>query len=137
MSRRIHTTRSDLEQAHRWEYSNPDDKPKAVCNLNNEIARKRRIKRKVSIERSVGAQALPPTDLNSNPIIMCDKSTFVHYPASPDDIRAAMQLLPRGVLDGLCKIELSLGFDVQNADYGEKTDPHTGRIGCEVLANGR
>lgn len=137
MSRSIHTTRRDLEEAHRWDYSETEKQAKLVVGLGEDVSTKRRVKLRVRRERETSGEPLPPTDLDLVPVIVRDTGCHIHYPASAEDVRSVMRLLPRGVLDGLKEIELSLGSDCQEKDddglYQDDPDPHTGRLGPEIL----
>jgi hypothetical protein len=62
-----------------------------------------------------------------------DRGGFVHFPASTDDVREVLRRLPRGVTDGLARIDLRLGALTQEekADSTDLRDPHVGRLGAE------
>lgn len=136
MARSIHTTRRHIEESRRWDVSDSEHRDKLISGLEGETAVKRRVKSRVRRERAVGGELLPPTDIELIPIVVKDNGPCIHYPASADDIRHVMRLLPGGVLDGLNGVELCLGADRQDEDSGfdqDEPDPHTGRIGRETL----
>ena len=92
-------------------------------------------------ERRQKGKPLPPASIDLIPIRIIDRSQYIHYPASPDDIRGLLRILPASLTDGLKAIELCLGkqyktrprkiFDFES-DYS--ADPYTGRIGQEFLS---
>jgi hypothetical protein len=95
---------------------------------------KRAIKSAVREEREAPRRAEPPVDPDAIPIRVLDEGEFVHYPASPDDLRAVMRALPPGTLDGLASVDLSLGASDQprpGSIKGLEGDPFTGRPGRE------
>jgi tetratricopeptide (TPR) repeat protein len=57
----------------------------------------------------------------------------VHFPADEDDVREVLRRLPRGVTDGLARVDLRLGALTQEeqADSTDRRDPHVGRLGSE------
>jgi hypothetical protein len=70
---------------------------------------KRRIKRQVVTERHQFRYDAPPVPVDAIPIRVLDANDWVHHPATPDDIRAVLRLLPVGMVDGLSLIEMRLG----------------------------
>jgi hypothetical protein len=62
-----------------------------------------------------------------------DRGGFVHFPADEEDVREVLRRLPRGVTDGLARVELRLGAETQEEkDHGpDDRDPHVGRAGAE------
>ena len=101
-----------------------------------EFGSKHRVKRAVREERSITPGFVQPVDTDTIPISVRDEGPFVHYPASPDDIRNVMYLLPRGSLDGLRSVELALGSyeqDEPTETDGASPDPYVGRVSHEIL----
>lgn len=136
MSRSIHTTRHNIEEMKCWNFSDSERRKRLIVELEEQAAIKRRTKRRVKEDRSCFEMPLQPVDVEQIPIVVNDTGKYIHYPASPDDIRSVMRLLPIGVMDGASRIELCLGADYQNIEsslYNDNEDPYTGRIGCEVL----
>lgn len=130
MSRSIHETRRDLSEALR-----DGADAKRVEYLRAQLATKRRIKERSQEERR--SSAVEPGGVEAVPVCVRDTGPFLHYPASIDDIRAVMRLLPRGALDGLATVELCSGIAYQRGftkthTYSEP-DPHVGRYGYETL----
>lgn len=130
MSRSIHETRRDLSEALR-----DGADAKRVEYLRTQLATKRRIKERSQEERR--SSAVEPGGVEAVPVCVRDTGPFLHYPASIDDIRAVMRLLPRGALDGLATVELCSGIAYQRGftkthTYSEP-DPHVGRYGYETL----
>lgn len=143
MSRSIHETRKMLRDAHREEMADFAKKEKRLGDLRNKLERKRKIKGQIRSERK-GERMLASeeilietTDPASIPIIVEDEGEFVHYPASPDDLRAVMRRLPCGVCGGLSKIVLCLGKGGTTNNPDEfrnlEPDPYTKRLGGEIF----
>jgi hypothetical protein len=117
MSRSEHATRRDPRD--------PDD-----------LDRKRRIKALVAEERLRPKSAPAMLGADSVAITIEDHhGPFVHYPASIDDLRAVIARLPVGVINGITRIELSLGrAPAEHAgEEADPVDPLIGRAGIEVV----
>ena len=137
MARSIHTTRRDQETLHRTDFADPERKAEQMRQVQQGRATKRTIKAQVAEQRRTAPTA-PPTNPDALPIFVQDAGAFVHYPAGPEDLKAVMARLPRGVLDGVRSITLSLGADAQRDENGHvpdylDRDPFTGRAGYETL----
>lgn len=90
----------------------------------------------VKYERRMSVPAPAPTDINTIPISRRDESEFVHHGASPEDIRAILNVLPESVRLGISRIQLSLGkayMDERADEFGGKRDPFTKRLSSEVF----
>ena len=139
MSRSIHTKRKDIDDIRKWEYADPDVHNTEARKLRADIRRKRRVKRQVKGQRCADDAIVVSAEVEAVPITVLDTGQFVHYPASPDDIKNIMSLLPGGSLDKLSKIELCLGLEYLNDstvfkfESGDEPDPLTGRIGHEMI----
>jgi hypothetical protein len=136
MARSIHATRRDRETLHRTDFADPERKAEQAKQIRQALTTKRTIKAQVAEQRQ--AQPMPPTGLDVLPIFVHNAGAFVHFPAGPEDLRAVMARLPRGVLDGTGAITLSLGTDAQRDENGQfpdylDRDPFTGRTGYETL----
>src|SRR5262249_55550943 len=102
------------------------------------LARKRTVKEQVRQRR--GPCPLPevPVDTASIPVEVRDPRASLHHRASAEDVRAVLQLLPPGTLDGLSRVVLCLGAEYQRdlveaeARYAEP-DPLLGRLGSDSL----
>ena len=132
MSRSHHTTRRNLGMAARFDEADLKKKAARIEELQKDLAAKRAVKRHVRKERQRKVQ-LPPTPIDSIPIGVKNSSPFVHFPASPDDLRALLERLPAGLVDGLTEIELSLGEKCQRRRLDEfcadpEPDPLVGRV---------
>lgn len=130
MSRSIHETRRDLSEAVR-----DGADAERVKHLRAQLATKRRIK-----EQALEGQRSPADESGSVeaiPVCVRDTGPYLHYPASVEDVRAVMQLLPKGALDGLATVELCSGITYQRGLAKTHTysapDPHVGRHGYETL----
>lgn len=136
MSRSIHTTRRGIEEAKKADYADREVRAAEIAKLRKQLATKRRTKSKVDTERRRGDDEGLHSPIESIPIQVCDEGEFVHFPASADDLRAVMQTLPTGVVDGLTFITLCLGAEPQMEPHGERLcepDPLVGRRGYEEL----
>ena len=124
MARSIHTTRRDLEL----------DDPSLRERVEQDLDRKRRIKRWVHRERR--AVPVPSPTADAIPLRVTDAHPYLHYPASPADLRAVLERLPAGTSTGLATIELCLGADAQHDTSAgtPEPDPHTGRPGLMRLS---
>jgi tetratricopeptide (TPR) repeat protein len=137
MSRSIHRTRRDLEEVRRSDFADAQEHEALLEQIDDQLEKKRRIKDEIWEERQRGDMLLPPTPVEAIPILVQDEDEFVHYPASPEDIRAVMRRLPVGVMDGIQSITLCLGMDRQEdeaepAETEKECDPFTGRVGGEL-----
>lgn len=135
----IHTNRKDIIELTRWKYADPEVRRAQAQELWADIRRKRRTKRQVKGERAAENGLIVASEVESIPVSVSDAGQFVHFPASSDDIRNVMRLLPRGLLDGLVGIELCLGAEYQrdpsvyDLEDGYEPDPLVGRIGDQML----
>lgn len=141
MSRSIHATRRQLEEARRSRYAQPMRRQARIDHINALLDRKRAIKAEVWNGRRHAPLLEAPIDVGHIPIHVYDQHAYVHYPASVEDVRAVMQRLPAGTLDGIARIELCLGKHYQwkglaseDAPFGlDAPDPLVGRWGVEIL----
>ena len=68
------------------------------------------------------------------PIRIRDTSPCIHFPASEEDVRAVLGLLPPGSSDGLAAVEFGLGAETnEEEDSPDEPDPLVGRLGTTVL----
>lgn len=134
MSRSIHTTHRDLEDQKRFINADKDK----IQKLYEKISKKRRLKNQEKSRRLNEKYNVPAVSPEGIPIFIVDEGENIHYPASPDDLRAILHCLP-GVYDGISEIRLSLGKNEQEksgqADGNEwlSPDPYTGRLGDEII----
>lgn len=99
---------------------------------------KQRIKWAVREERRIAPGPRHPVDPDTIPIRVFDEGPYVHFPASVEDIRAVMCLLPPGSLDGVALVDCCLGEYDQSEPSGDDPDgptpdPLVGRYGYEML----
>lgn len=137
MSRSHHTTRRHLQKAVQFDESDAKKKVAKIEELQKELARKRTAKAQVKKERH-GRADLPPTSIDVIPIQVRNASSLVHFPASPEDLRAVLKTMPAGMADGLTEVELSLGEKCQRRYLDEccaepEPDPLVGRPGYQRL----
>jgi tetratricopeptide (TPR) repeat protein len=140
MSRSIHSTYNDYGREKRSRYATPEAREERLEALRQEIRKKRRVKRRVGQGRGAPPWAdLPPVAAEAVPIRVVEEGPWVHYPASPDDLRAVMRRLPAGVLTGLSGVRLCLGSKHQEKGLSPEEraragrDPLVGRVGYENL----
>jgi tetratricopeptide (TPR) repeat protein len=136
MSRRIHRTRRDYDEAKERVYADAEERAAHLEQILEDLSTKRRIKGQVQAERRRGDEPLPPTAPETIPVQVREQGEYVQYPASVEDIRAVMCRLPAGVLDGLHSVELCLGLEDQQRGperWVEEpdVDPFVGRLGVE------
>ena len=121
-------------EVERADYADKEKQAALLEQLYEELGKKRRIKEQVKAERHrqpAPASLIAPEAI---PIRVLDEGEFIHYPASPDDLRAIMNLLPKGVINGISSIDLCLGAEyiAENCDDRDPDpDPLTGRLSSE------
>ena len=136
MSRSIHTTRRDIGELVKQDLSDPKAKAEALVEAMRQLKRKRRIKQQVSAERTLPAPPLTGTATATIPIEVLDEGPFVHHAASAEDIRAVLGALPKAAVEGITRIQLSLGkeyMDERTDDELGTRDPFTGRLSSTVF----
>ncbi|MEN6625706.1 MAG: hypothetical protein ABFD69_05695 [Candidatus Sumerlaeia bacterium] len=134
MSRSIHQTRKMLSEIMKYDFGDNQHVRREKLLAKADLERKRRIKSRVKLERGDVSEPVPPTPIDQIPIIVRDEGPFVHYPATPDDIRAIMHRLPPGSCDKLRNIEFTLdrsgdepSYMIDKNDIGPP-DPYIGRF---------
>lgn len=141
MSRSIHATRRQLEEARQSTYAQPMRRHARIEQISASLDRKRAIKAQVWQGRRHPLTLAVPIDVEHIPIHIYDQHDTVHYPASVEDIRAVIRRLPAGTLDGVGCIKLCLGahyqrkaLDDEDASGGpDEPDPFVGRLGIEIF----
>jgi hypothetical protein len=87
-----------------------------------------RLVKRLVVEGRRRPRGLPhPAPAYSVPIVIAHSGRYVHYPTSPDDLRAVLSRLPLGVADGVAKIELLLP-DAAEERTSKEIDPFIGRL---------
>lgn len=130
MSRSVHVTRKMLAEIMKYDFGENwrgrAEKSKAKARLE----KKRRIKSSVMVERDDASDPAPPTPIDQIPIVMRDEGPFVHYPATPGDVRALMRRLPPGSCDKLQGVEFTIDrYDHDSDDDADgPIDPFIGRF---------
>ncbi len=137
MSRSHHTTRRHLKEAKRSDFSDAKRKSAEVERLEGRLKAKRRTKALARYHRRT-REIAPATPVETIAIAVTCDHPFAHFPASPEDLRAVLRLLPPGIADGLRAVELGLGEAAQKPPEGPletelERDPFLGRGGYESL----
>lgn len=135
MSRSIHATRKEVTELEETEFARRDDRDAALARARDRLEQKRRIKEAVRHERINAAAGTTPVE--TVPVVVTETGEHVRHGASVEDVRAVLRRLPRGVVDGLTRVELQLGAEYQVAREREDPvladpDPLVGRLGYET-----
>ncbi len=138
MARSIHTTRRSARRLQRTEFSDVEAKEKLLTKAEEELDRKRLIKRQVRSERKQPAPPLAGTPTETIPVEILDVGPYVHHGLTEEDVRAMLAQLPAQASEGISRIQLCLGTEylkerrlAGKLPYGEP-DPLTGRLGIKL-----
>lgn len=138
MSRSIHTTRKHLHELEGADFASREERQRRVDHARQALVRKGAVKSQVLGSRTPRHMLEAPSGVESIPVEVRDEGEFVHYPASAEDVRAVLRLLPPGTLDGLNRVVQCLGAEYQQEfveaeeGYGGP-DPLLGRLGSDSL----
>jgi hypothetical protein len=134
LSRSIHATRRELEEARLNSYREAKVQEIETKRIEKALEQKRIVKQRILSARDSDQ---PPLGYASPvPIYILDEGPYVHHATSAPDISALEQLLPAGILEGLSEIVFSLGLKIQEDREDTNLydpDPWTGRRGSEIL----
>jgi hypothetical protein len=134
LSRSIHATRRDLEEARLNSYRDEKVQETETKRIEKALGQKRIVKQRILSARNSGQ---PPVGYATPvPVNIFDESPYVHHATSAADISAIERLLPAGILEGLSEIVFSLGREVQEKRDDTRhydPDPWTGRRGSEIF----
>lgn len=133
MSRSIHATWREYARLSAEDFSRPERKREELRALRASLRRKRRIKLAVLSGRALAGEG-GAGDAALVPIQARDGGPYVHHLAGEDNVRQVLLRLPRGVADGLRRVELRLGALSQPRGEeagGAEPDPLTGRVGYD------
>jgi tetratricopeptide (TPR) repeat protein len=140
MSRSIHANRRTYLDEKRLDYSDKWLHRARLAEIARASRKKRRIKTLVSEERRRPEMpAMTPVSPDTVSILLVDDDEHIFFPASPEDFRRVLQLLPQGVLDGVSEIRLHSGQAEFDEDAGQaerrtgQRDPWLGRLGSEII----
>lgn len=134
MSRSIHETRKMLDEIKKYDFGDNWRGRHEKRVIQNRLEIKRGIKSCVKLERNDVGEPAPPTPLDQIPIVVRDEGPYVHYPATPEDVRALMHRLPPGSCDKLRSVEFTLERSDDGPDYRipkdviGSVDPYIGRF---------
>jgi tetratricopeptide (TPR) repeat protein len=139
MSRSLHTTRRQLYELRRAQFASAAEQQQRLDHARQLLVRKRTVKEQVRRRRVSYYRPDAPAGTASIPVEVRDQhAADVHYPACTEDVRAVLELLPPGTLDGVSRVVLCLGAEYQRdlvearREYGEP-DPLLGRFGFASL----
>lgn len=127
MSRSIHATRASLARL----LAAGDARAEAAERERRALERKRGMKHGAAIGRCPRERG--HTAPETIPVVVHRAEPHAHFPAGEEDVRELLRRLPRGVADGLARVEMRLGREVQAETAerdpgGEEADPLTGRL---------
>jgi tetratricopeptide (TPR) repeat protein len=133
MSRSIHTTWKEYWEKQRYQYSDHEQQANELEQMRQALIRKRAIKRQRKSERKLSVPDILPKAVGETVHIeVCDQGEYVHYPLTESDLRALLEILPPGIINGLASITFCLGKEyMKEYEQGNPDpilDPYTGRI---------
>lgn len=115
------------------DYANQAERSKKIQSVAEELSKKRAIKAQIRFARhQTQMHMIQPLAADLIPIDAYEQSGWIHYPASEQDVRAVLRLLPPGELNGITRIVFRLGEDAQPEEKG-RPDPLVGRTGIDIL----
>ena len=133
MARSIHITWKEYWEKQRFEYADREQQAQELDNMRKALIRKQVIKRQRKVEKNplVTAPLSPSPDQHVY-IEVKDQGEYIHYPLTPDDVKACLETLPAGTTFGLHTITFCLGKkymkEVAEDHPDQAVDPYTGRI---------
>ena len=130
MSRSIHATRSSLARLQAQDVTREEVRDGAVERERRALDRKRGMKHGAAGRRPRERGHTAPETI---PVVVHREGPHAHFPAGEEDVRELLRRLPRGVTDGLARVEMRLGRETQaeraaSEPGGEEPDPFTGRL---------
>jgi tetratricopeptide (TPR) repeat protein len=133
MSRSIHTTWKEYWEKQRYQYSDHEQQANELEQMRQALIRKRAIKRQRKSERKLSVPDILPKAVGETVHIeVRDQGEYVHYPLTESDLRALLEILPPGIINGLASITFCLGKEyMKEYEQGNPDpilDPYTGRI---------
>jgi hypothetical protein len=132
MARSIHDTWGVLERAKRDQWSD-DAVPEAiVAEMKENLRRQRAIRESEKRLRKQGGTPPQPVFSETIPIFLDAPAPHLVHPASEEDIRTLLSMLPPGSLDGLQGIHLALDHEEARGARAVR-DPFTGRLRREAI----
>jgi len=131
VTRSIHETRRDLQQARLWDYRELDQHEDRVAIVQDRLALKRRYKRRMSEARALPETADFPVPLE---VVTEDARAHVHHPLTEDDIRQLLERFPANVRSTVRRISLRVGLGEATHDENpdKEVDGLIGRYGYEL-----
>lgn len=139
MSRSYHVTRKSVKDAHKIASCNSNPVfTEEHERLEEQYSTKRRTKRHAKEERKTPDLQQRVDTVDTLPIEIADKSKYLHYPVTEQDVRTLLRLMPQGLTDGLSKITFCLGKQHQSSPedplYAEpEKDPYFNRISYSIV----
>ena len=101
MARSIHITWKEYWEKQRFEYADREQQAQELDNMRKALIRKQVIKRQRKVEKNplVTAPLSPSPDQHVY-IEVKDQGEYIHYPLTPDDVKACLEALPAGTTFG-------------------------------------
>lgn len=133
MARSIHITWKEYWEKQRFEYADREQQAQELDNMRKALIRKQAIKRQRKVEKTpLVSTPFSPTPDQHVCIEVKDQGEYIHYPLTPDDVKACLETLPAGTTFGLHTITFCLGKkymkEVAEDHPDQAVDPYTGRI---------
>ncbi len=108
MARSIHTTWLELDELKRWQYSDSEKHSREIETLRNDLRKKSLIKSRGNGKSRKTAQKTIGTSVDLIEVVVRQGLPQLKLPASPEDFKGVFTRLPKGVIDGLIRIDLGL-----------------------------
>lgn len=132
MSRSIHDTWGEMERVKASEWADPEIPEALLAELRQNGQNQLAIREGERQRRRRGDMAPPHVDPARLPILTFDEGPHVFHPADEEDVRAILERLPPGSLDGLTAVELRLDGRPFRGEEAVR-NPYTGGVAHESL----
>src|SRR5262245_40446125 len=130
MGRTIHDTWGVAERAEAEDWADPEIPKAIVEEMRRNWMRQQAIREGERRVRRRGERPPPPVTADSVPVVVADDAPYVFHAATVEDIRAVLERLPPGSLDGLREVRLCV--DGEDSEGALERDPFTGRLRIEI-----
>ncbi|CAN5553996.1 hypothetical protein BH11CYA1_BH11CYA1_08390 [soil metagenome] len=132
MSRSYHATIKSQKELERWNFSDKNEKSKLSEEISKKLDHKRTVKA-TNVQWRRSPDDYFSTNISTLQINVSKEGDYDHHLISEQDVRAILNMLPAGTVDGLIAIDLCLGKEHQDIDE-DSPDPLTGRFGGELVS---